>query len=518
MFLMSAVFIHRSEAVLPFVINPPSNLKAVPVSSSEIDVSWTIPSDLGVFTVTGYRVDRSDNGGSTWKTVAPNTGNTKTDYLDTGLNAGSTYAYRVFTLTKMITSLPSALVSTTTSSTVPSAPTGLLAQAKSSSEIDLSWNPPSSDGGSKITGYKIERAGVGGSSWFIVIPSGQNLTAGYRDIGLSPNTAYDYSVYALNAVGQSPPSDTAVATTNQKIWDIQLEKSGLVAADPLNNETETEQQIEENPGYWSYGGDAPNEGARYDYFKNTEGLHLGVRAARDGIWAGYYAESQNTTGLLFHAIVTTPVNVTSSAEDPQWYENGLYVQRASMPINYVSCFSVTGAWGTEWIVASALGNNSQVINETALWVDNSTSQPTTRDCTIITNGTNYLKVFLDGNMVYTSSKLNLQMPKPFNSYLEPQSSYAGQLLNGTYTDYYATTGEDVKVSGLPPSASRVDLVDSKGNILATAPAMSGAASVEVGAFDFPIAAGIRAYDSSDNLVATTPGQGEIYGGDAYSAH
>src|SRR5579875_3965912 len=103
-----------------------------------------------------------------------------------------------------------------------------------------------------------------------------------------------------------------------------------------------------------------------------------------------------------------------------------------MPVNYVSCFSVTGAWGTEWVVASALGNDSQVINETALWVDNSTSQPTTSDCTIITNGTNYLKVYLDGNMVYESNKLNLQMPEPFNSYLYPKSSYAGALLHGTY--------------------------------------------------------------------------------------
>jgi len=516
-FLILGYTVNRADAVFPFVINSPSNLKAGAVSSSEIDIRWTAPSNLGAMTVTGYRIDRSYDGGSTWQPIVYNTGSPNTAYSDHGLAAGTTYTYRIYALTQAIMSPPSDPASATTYSTPPEAPTGLVARPVSSTEIDLSWTPPYDDGGSKITGYKVERSSNLGAAWFVILSGGQNNTISYRDLGLSPSTTYEYRVYAINAKGTSPPSSQAIGTTEQKIWQIQLENPGLIVGDRLNNETETQKQIEQNPGYWSYGGDAPAEGAQYDFFKDLLGLHLGVKAATDGMWAGYYAESQNTTGLLFHAIVTTPLNVTSTPKDPQWYENGLYVQRASMPVNYVSCFSVTGAWGTEWVVASALGNDSQVINETALWVDNSTSQPTTRDCTIITNGTNYLKVYLDGNMVYESNKLNLQMPEPFNSYLEPQSSYAGALLNGTYADYYATTGENVTVRGLPASAARVDLVDSNGNVLATAPALSGAATMDVGQFDFPIAAGIRAYDSSNDTVATTAGTQQVYGGDVYAA-
>ncbi|HJU13155.1 MAG TPA: hypothetical protein VJ792_01685, partial [Candidatus Nitrosotalea sp.] len=147
----------------------------------------------------------------------------------------------------------------------------------------------------------------------------------------------------------------------------------------------------------------------------------------------------------------------------------------------------------------------------------STNQPLTRDCTIITNGSNYLKVYLDGNMVYNSTSLNLQMPGPFDAYLEPQSSYSGKLLNGIYTDYYSATDENMQVTGLPSSAVRVDLVDPSGNIIASSPVSSGSSEIDVGSYDMPIGASIVAYDSANNVVASTSGPVSIYGGDVYAA-
>jgi hypothetical protein len=169
-------------------------------------------------------------------------------------------------------------------------------------------------------------------------------------------------------------------------------------------------------------------------------------------------------------------------------------------------------------VVSTLGNATQANQFNVLYVDNSTNQQLTRDCTIITNGNNYLKVYLDGTMVYSNNTLNLQMPGPFNTYLEPQSSYPGQLLNGTYTNYYATTDENVKIINLPSSAARVDLVDNSGKVLASSSTSSGAASLDVGKYDFPLAASIKAYDSKNMLVASTSGMTNIYGGDVYSSH
>src|SRR6266849_3529471 len=40
------------------------------------------------------------------------------------------------------------------------------------------------------------------------------------------------------------------------LYSIDQTKSGLVASDPLNNEIKTQQELQANPGYWTYGGDA----------------------------------------------------------------------------------------------------------------------------------------------------------------------------------------------------------------------------------------------------------------------
>ncbi|MDE2589394.1 MAG: hypothetical protein KGL95_06990, partial [Patescibacteria group bacterium] len=144
-------------------------------------------------------------------------------------------------------------------------------------------------------------------------------------------------------------------------------------------------------------------------------------------------------------------------------------------------------------------------------------QPLTRDCTMITNGQNFLQVYLDGDLVVNRTNLNLQMPEPFNAYLEPQTSYAGQLLNGTFTNYYSTANGNVTVNNLPINAARVDIDDSSGNVLATGKALAGSAILDVGRYDFPFAGTIKVYDSNNALITSTPGAVSIYGGDVYSA-
>ncbi|MDE1812699.1 MAG: fibronectin type III domain-containing protein, partial [Thaumarchaeota archaeon] len=61
---------------LPILLNPPTNLTAQAVSTSQINLSWNAPSNLGSLLLTGYQIDRSTNGGSTWNTIVSNTGST----------------------------------------------------------------------------------------------------------------------------------------------------------------------------------------------------------------------------------------------------------------------------------------------------------------------------------------------------------------------------------------------------------------------------------------------------------
>jgi YVTN family beta-propeller protein len=95
----------------------------------------------------------------------------------------------------------------------PQSPTGLTATAISSSQIDISWNAPSDNGGSAITGYDIERSTDNGNTWSVIVPNTGSTSTTYSDTGLAHSTTYTYRVSAINQIGTSQPSNTASATT-----------------------------------------------------------------------------------------------------------------------------------------------------------------------------------------------------------------------------------------------------------------------------------------------------------------
>lgn len=93
--------------------------------------------------------------------------------------------------------------------TIPGAPIGLHA-TPNNGQIHLSWQTPSSDGGSPITGYRIYRgtdSGAEGSNPIVTvtIPS-------YSDMGLINQQTYYYRISAVNSIGEGPKSLEAQAT------------------------------------------------------------------------------------------------------------------------------------------------------------------------------------------------------------------------------------------------------------------------------------------------------------------
>ncbi len=98
--------------------------------------------------------------------------------------------------------------------TAPAPPTGLMAMAVSSTQINLSWTSPSNDGGSSVTGYMINRSSNGGSTWTTVVANTGTTATSYSDTGLVASTTYEYQVSAINSIGNSAPSNTASATTS----------------------------------------------------------------------------------------------------------------------------------------------------------------------------------------------------------------------------------------------------------------------------------------------------------------
>ena len=61
----------------------------------KINLNWTAPGDNGGSSITGYMIERSNNGGSTWSTLVADTGNTDTTYSDNHVLPLKTYTYRV---------------------------------------------------------------------------------------------------------------------------------------------------------------------------------------------------------------------------------------------------------------------------------------------------------------------------------------------------------------------------------------------------------------------------------------
>ena len=191
----------------------PTGLSATASGTTAINLSWSAPGSTGGSAITGYKIEVSSNGTSSWTNLVANTSNTTTTYAHTGLTAGTTRHYRVSAINANGTGVPSNVANATTGATAPGAPTGLTATASGTTAINLSWSAPGSTGGSAITGYKIEVSSNGGSSWTNLVANTSNTTTTYAHTGLTAGATRHYRVSAINANGTGDPSNVANATT-----------------------------------------------------------------------------------------------------------------------------------------------------------------------------------------------------------------------------------------------------------------------------------------------------------------
>ena len=84
----------------------PLNLRATTASQTQINLSWSAPTDNGGESIAGYRIEVSENRESTWSNLA-NTGNRT--YSHTGLASGDARHYRVYAMNSVGQGLASAV-------------------------------------------------------------------------------------------------------------------------------------------------------------------------------------------------------------------------------------------------------------------------------------------------------------------------------------------------------------------------------------------------------------------------
>ena len=191
----------------------PTNLTAVANSYNQVTLSWTDNAN----NETGFKVERSTDGGSTWFQIYSYAAVGITTYVDGTVQGATAYAYRVREYNGGGNSGYSNVATVTTPNPpAPSAPSGLTATAISSSQIQLSW----SNTNSAQTGVTIQRKGGSSSTWQTVGSVAGTATS-WTDSGLTAQTTYTYQIQATNVSGASSWAGPASATTLSTASDPQ---------------------------------------------------------------------------------------------------------------------------------------------------------------------------------------------------------------------------------------------------------------------------------------------------------
>ncbi len=181
---------------------PPTALTAL-AGDTRAFLDWESPLADGNNAVSAYTVSVLDAAGATVRKVP--LGNVTSTSIE-GLTNGTTYGFTVTATNAIGESRPSNRASATPLGR-PAAPSRPAVKAVAGGRATVTWNPPSSDGGSPVTGYDLV-ASPGG-----VVRTG--LTGRSVDLdGLTPGTTYTFAVRATTATGSSdlsPDSDELVA-------------------------------------------------------------------------------------------------------------------------------------------------------------------------------------------------------------------------------------------------------------------------------------------------------------------
>ncbi len=183
----------------------PTALKAFP-GNNVVLLEWNAPKNDGGTAITGYDVYEGTAPGGESATSFARTSSTsylvRSDPLT--ITNGTTYYFTVRAVSASGTG-PASTEAFATPGPVPGAPTQVVAKAANLA-VTLTWAPPSTDGGSAVTGYDVyEGTAPGGESSTPVNPMLITSTS-VTVTGLLAATDYFFYVTALNASGAGFPS------------------------------------------------------------------------------------------------------------------------------------------------------------------------------------------------------------------------------------------------------------------------------------------------------------------------
>lgn len=179
----------------------PSNLQATDISASAVALAWSDNSN----DETGFQLERQAPGEgepSLFAALDPDV----TTYRDETVTADGRYLYRVRACSSAGCSSFSNQLATTTP---PTSPSDITAEATGNTTVDVSWV----DNSSTETEFRVERRANAGN--FLAVGSVETNSTAFSDTGLEPGKQYEYRVRACNAAGCSSFSGVASVITTQ---------------------------------------------------------------------------------------------------------------------------------------------------------------------------------------------------------------------------------------------------------------------------------------------------------------
>uniref|UniRef100_A0A8C8AVS7 Titin n=1 Tax=Otus sunia TaxID=257818 RepID=A0A8C8AVS7_9STRI len=289
---------------------PPGTPFVTTVTKDSMVVQWHEPINDGGSRVLGYHLERKEKNSILWakvnKTIIQDT-----SFKTTNLEEGIEYEFRV-SAENIVgvgkTSKVSECYVARDPCDPPGRPEAIIIKRSS---ITLQWTKPEYDGGSKITGYIVEKRDL---------PDGRWMKASFTNIietqftvtGLTEDQRYEFRVIAKNAAGAiSKPSDSTGPITARD--EVELPR---ISMDPKYKDTivvnagETfrlEADVHGKPLptiKWYKGDKELEETARYE-IKNTDFSALIIVKDAVRVDGGQYIlEASNVAGTK-----TVPVNV-----------------------------------------------------------------------------------------------------------------------------------------------------------------------------------------------------------------
>lgn len=195
------------------VLSPPKAPRELTTEAGpdtgEVTLDWHPPPSERL--LTGYTVYRAPSCGDSFTGIA-SLDPSETSHLDTGLDDGTTYCYKV-TASTSTGEGPATDALEATTFAPPDPPEAFDAEAgPDGGEITLDWNPPLEDGGSAVETYHVYGAD-GPDASFVHLTSTDADVRTFLEDGLANDQERCYQVTAENVAGESDPSQTRCATT-----------------------------------------------------------------------------------------------------------------------------------------------------------------------------------------------------------------------------------------------------------------------------------------------------------------